>query len=95
MQSEREKWLAETCNGPILVTDYAASLKPFYMRSKYYEKAVACLDLLTPGIGELVGGSIREEQLDFLDEALKRNTTRCGSDLIAFLNSMDPPGGVS
>lgn len=71
LQSEHEKWLADTTSGPVFVTDYPASLKPFYMRQNADGKTVACFDLLIPGIGELVGGSLREERLEFLDRAME------------------------
>ncbi|KAL5522418.1 hypothetical protein ACEPAG_8434 [Sanghuangporus baumii] len=73
LQSEHEKWLAHMTDGPVFVTDYPALLKPFYMRLNEDGKTVACFDLLVSGIGELVGGSIREERLDYLDEAMKRH----------------------
>ncbi|EJC98190.1 asparaginyl-tRNA synthetase [Fomitiporia mediterranea MF3/22] len=71
LQSEHEKWLAEKAGSPVFVTDYPASLKPSYMRMNDDGRTVACFDLLVPGIGELVGGSLREERLDFLDAALQ------------------------
>jgi aspartyl/asparaginyl-tRNA synthetase len=60
---EHEQWLAqEYCKGPVFVTDYPASFKPFYARANSDGKTVAAFDLLVPGIGELVGGSVREER---------------------------------
>ena len=77
LQSEHERWLAtQLVGGPVFVTDYPASLKPFYMRSNPHQSAeaetVACFDLLIPSIGELVGGSIREERLDVLSERMEK-----------------------
>ncbi|WAQ89296.1 hypothetical protein PtA15_10A720 [Puccinia triticina] len=77
LASEHEKWLSGTyAQGPIFVTDYPASLKPFYMRqtagsfdsSQTHATTVACFDLLVPGVGELVGGSLRESNLAKLQE---------------------------
>ncbi|KAF9973584.1 hypothetical protein BGZ73_003163 [Actinomortierella ambigua] len=74
LQSEHEKWLAaEYCKGPVFVTDYPAGLKPFYMRKNADGKTVGCVDLLVPGIGELMGGSLREERLDVLQQQLKQH----------------------
>ncbi|KAI0374848.1 asparaginyl-tRNA synthetase [Pilatotrama ljubarskyi] len=79
LQSEHERWLAEEhVRGPVFVTDYPASLKPFYMRanggaSDVPGATVACFDLLVPGVGELVGGSLREERLDRLEAAIERH----------------------
>lgn len=50
----------------MIVTDYPKSIKPFYMRQNEDGKTVAAMDILVPGIGELVGGSQREERLDLL-----------------------------
>ncbi|KAF9163866.1 hypothetical protein DFQ26_002060 [Actinomortierella ambigua] len=74
LQAEHEKWLAaEYCRGPVFVTDYPAGLKPFYMRKNADGKTVGCVDLLVPGIGELLGGSLREERLDVLVQQLKQH----------------------
>jgi asparaginyl-tRNA synthetase len=67
LQSEHERYLAETLfQGPTTVYDYPAELKPFYMRRNQDNKTVAAMDVLVPGIGEIVGGSQREERLDVL-----------------------------
>ncbi|KAG0046859.1 hypothetical protein BGZ83_007988 [Gryganskiella cystojenkinii] len=83
LQSEHEKWLAGSyCKGPVFVTDYPASLKPFYMRKNDSSTVVkdgeqgdrttvGCVDLLVPQIGELMGGSMREERPEILKEQLK------------------------
>lgn len=72
LQSEHEHWLAETLvRGPVFVTDYPASFKPFYMRVNTDEKTVACFDLLVPHVGELIGGSVREERFDVLEMKMR------------------------
>ena len=71
LQTEHEKYLAgEVFDGAVIVTDYPKAIKPFYMRSNDDGKTVAALDLLLPSIGELIGGSQREERLDII-------TARC------------------
>ncbi|KAH7344727.1 hypothetical protein B0J17DRAFT_636627 [Rhizoctonia solani] len=73
LRSEHERYLAR--DTPVFVTDYPADIKPFYMRLNEETSTpptVACFDLLLPGLGELVGGSVREERLDYLDAALKQ-----------------------
>jgi asparaginyl-tRNA synthetase len=67
LQTEHEKWLCEHTGGPVIVTDYPASFKAFYMRMNDDGKTVAAMDVLAPGVGEIVGGSQREERLDHLD----------------------------
>ena len=67
LKSEHERYLCEKIfNRPVFVTDYPKELKAFYMRLNEDEATVACTDLLTPGIGELVGGSQREERENIL-----------------------------
>jgi asparaginyl-tRNA synthetase len=71
MQSEHERWLTEEHIGrPVVVTDYPKQIKAFYMRLNDDEKTVAAMDVLAPGIGEIIGGSQREERLDVLDRRL-------------------------
>jgi asparaginyl-tRNA synthetase len=65
--AEQERFLAEEVfERPVFVTDYPAAFKPFYMRVNDDPGTVACTDLLAPGVGEIVGGSQREERLDVL-----------------------------
>ena len=67
LQSEHERFLTEEHVGrPVIVTNYPRDIKAFYMRLNDDGKTVAAVDLLVPGIGELIGGSQREERLDVL-----------------------------
>ena len=71
LQSEHERYLCEEVfDGPLVVTDYPKGIKPFYMRANDDDKTVAAMDILLPGIGEIVGGSQREERLDRLTERM-------------------------
>jgi asparaginyl-tRNA synthetase len=74
MQSEHERFLAEEhFKCPVTVYNYPRELKPFYMRANDDGKTVAAMDLLVPGIGEIIGGSQREERLDVLRENMARH----------------------
>lgn len=74
LQSEHERFLAEEHVGrPIVLMNYPKEIKAFYMRLNADEKTVAAMDVLAPGIGEIIGGSQREERLDYLDARLKEN----------------------
>jgi asparaginyl-tRNA synthetase len=67
LQSEHERYLVEKeFKRPVIITDYPASFKAFYMRQNDDGKTVAAMDVLFPGIGEIVGGSQREERMDVL-----------------------------
>jgi asparaginyl-tRNA synthetase len=67
LQAEHERYLTEKhVGGPLILTDYPASIKPFYMRLSDDEKTVAAMDVLVPGVGEIIGGSQREDRLDTL-----------------------------
>jgi asparaginyl-tRNA synthetase len=72
LQSEHERYLTEVhFQCPVTVFDYPKEIKPFYMRLNDDGKTVAAMDVLVPGIGEIVGGSQREERLDILDTNLE------------------------
>ncbi|HBI14351.1 MAG TPA: asparagine--tRNA ligase [Desulfobulbaceae bacterium] len=71
LQSEHERYLCEKIiGGPVIVSDYPLAIKPFYMRLNDDRRTVAAMDILVPGIGELVGGSQREERYDVLAERM-------------------------
>ena len=77
LQSEHERFLAEKhVKGPVVLMNYPKEIKAFYMRLSDDERTVAAMDVLAPGIGEIIGGSQREERLDVLD----RRITECGLD---------------
>jgi asparaginyl-tRNA synthetase len=74
LQSEHERWLTEKhFKCPVTVFDYPKEIKPFYMRLNDDGKTVTAMDVLVPGIGEIVGGSQREERLDVLEENMRRH----------------------
>ena len=71
LQSEHERWLVEKhFKKPVIVSDYPKEIKAFYMRQNDDGKTVAAMDILAPGIGEIVGGSQREERLDMLEKRM-------------------------
>ncbi len=71
IQTEHERYLAEKhFGGPVCVHDYPKDIKAFYMRMNEDQKTVAAVDVLVPGIGELIGGSQREERLDMLEKRI-------------------------
>ncbi len=71
LQSEHERYLTEEhVRGPVVVTNYPKTIKAFYMRLNDDDRTVAAMDVLAPGIGEIVGGSQREERLDVLDRRI-------------------------
>src|SRR3989339_874276 len=75
LQTEHERYITdEVVKGPVFVTDYPKDIKAFYMRMNDDGKTVAAMDLLVPGIGEIIGGSQREERLD----VLKKRISECG-----------------
>ncbi len=71
LQSEHEQYLTDRhFKKPVIVHDYPKSIKPFYMRANDDGKTVAAMDVLVPGIGEIIGGSQREERLDILESRM-------------------------
>lgn len=71
LQSEHERYLAEVlCKKPVILIDYPKEIKSFYMRANDDGKTVAAMDVLAPGIGEIIGGSQREERLSVLEERI-------------------------
>lgn len=79
LQSEHERYLAEEhFKAPVVIKNYPRDIKAFYMRQNEDGKTVAAMDVVAPGIGEIIGGSQREERLDVLDarlEEMSSNTT--------------------
>ncbi len=72
LQSEHERYLSEEVyKRPLIVTDYPAAIKPFYMRVNDDGRTVAAMDILVPGVGEIVGGSQREERYDVLESRMR------------------------
>ena len=72
LQTEHERYLTEQIfKKPVFVTDYPKEIKAFYMRRNDDGKTVAAMDMLVPGVGELIGGSQREERLDVLNQAIE------------------------
>ncbi len=81
LQAEHERFLCEeVAGGPLIVTDYPRQIKPFYMRQNDDGRTVAAMDILVPGVGELVGGSQREERYDLLRTRMEE----AGLDLDAY-----------
>ncbi|NLD47718.1 MAG: asparagine--tRNA ligase [Clostridiaceae bacterium] len=71
LQTEHERYLTEKIfNKPVFVTDYPKDIKAFYMRMNDDNKTVAAMDLLVPGVGEIIGGSQREERLEYLEKRM-------------------------
>jgi asparaginyl-tRNA synthetase len=74
LQSEHERWLTEKhFKCPVTVFNYPKEIKPFYMRLNDDDRTVTAMDLLVPGIGEIVGGSQREERLEVLEANMRRH----------------------
>ncbi len=72
LQTEHERYLTEQIfQKPVFVTDYPKEIKAFYMRMNEDNRTVAAMDLLVPGIGEIIGGSQREERLEKLEQRMQ------------------------
>ena len=77
LQSEHERYLTEKhAKKPVIVMNYPKTIKAFYMRLNEDGKTVAAMDVLAPGIGEIIGGSQREERLDVLDSRMQEMNIR-------------------
>ena len=73
LQTEHERYITEKVFAkPVFVTDYPKDIKAFYMRINDDNKTVAAMDLLVPGVGEIIGGSQREERYDVLSERMQQ-----------------------
>jgi len=73
LQSEHERYLTEKeFDGPVIVYDYPDTIKPFYMRRNDDLRTVRAMDVLVPGVGEVIGGSQREERLDVLEARMRQ-----------------------
>lgn len=71
LQTEHERWLTEDfVRSPVIVMNYPEQIKAFYMRLNDDGRTVAAMDVLAPGIGEIIGGAQREERLDYLDQRM-------------------------
>ncbi|CAR30606.1 asparagine--tRNA ligase SLM5 [Lachancea thermotolerans CBS 6340] len=97
LQSEHEKWLAAHYNSPVFITDYPRNCKPFYMKQNFdAADTVACFDLIVPQMGEIIGGSIREDNYDTLIQEMDRRGMK-SEDLDWYtslrLNGGAPHGG--
>ena len=72
LQTEHERYLSEKIfNGPVFITDYPKDIKAFYMKLNEDGKTVRAMDMLVPGIGELIGGSQREDDLAKLEKRMQ------------------------
>jgi len=77
LQSEHERYLTEKkFDGPVILYDYPASIKPFYMRVNDDGRTVRAMDVLVPKVGEIIGGSQREERLDVLTDRMQQQGLR-------------------
>lgn len=82
LQTEHEKWLAgEYFKSPVFVTDYPKECKAFYMKVNSDNKTVACFDLLVPEMGEIVGGSLREDNFELLQQEMQARGMNKNGDL--------------
>ena len=85
LQTEHERYITEEVfNKPIFVTDYPKEIKAFYMRMNDDNKTVAAMDLLVPGVGEIIGGSQREERFDLLEKRINELGLKTRRLLVVF-----------
>ncbi|NVB38398.1 asparagine--tRNA ligase [Pseudenhygromyxa sp. WMMC2535] len=88
LQAEHERYITETAIGrPTFVVDYPKEIKAFYMRRNDDQKTVAAMDLLVPKIGELIGGSQREERLDVLEQIIAEDPGLSAEDYWWYLDT--------
>ncbi|NLV15688.1 MAG: asparagine--tRNA ligase [Syntrophomonadaceae bacterium] len=93
LQTEHERYLTEQVfHKPVFVTDYPRDIKAFYMRQNDDGKTVAAMDLLVPGVGELIGGSQREERAELLEQRMKE--TNINRDELWWYLELRKYGGV-
>ena len=86
LQTEHERFLTEThFHAPVIVHDYPREIKPFYMRTNEDGRTVTAMDVLVPGVGELMGGSQREER----EEVLVQNIRRFGMNAEGYAHYVD------
>ncbi len=87
LQAEHERYLTgeKVFDGPVIVTDYPRAIKPFYMRASDDGRTVAAMDVLLPDVGEIIGGSQREERLPQLEAAMRAS----GVDPAQYANYLD------
>ena len=80
LQAEHERYLTEEAfRRPVILTDYPSSIKAFYMRLNDDERTVAAMDVLVPKVGEIIGGSQREERLDVLERRMREHGLEPGT----------------
>ena len=93
LQSEHERYLAEAlCKKPVIITDYPQEIKGFYMRLNDDGRTVAAMDVLAPGIGEIIGGSEREDRLEILDKRM--DAVHLDKDTYQWYRDLRRYGGV-
>ena len=93
LQTEHERYITETVfKRPVIITDYPKDIKAFYMRLNNDEKTVAAMDVLVPKIGEIIGGSQREERLDMLTKRMQE--LDIGSDDLSWYLDLRKFGGA-
>lgn len=93
LSSEHERYICEqVIDGPVFVKNYPKDIKPYYMRINDDQKTVAGADLLVPGVGEIVGGSQREERLDLLEKRFEEEGV--SADEVAWYTDLRRYGGV-
>ena len=88
---EHEKYITEYFNGPVFITDWPKDIKAWYMKLNSDNKTVAAVDLEIPGIGELIGGSQREEDYDKLVDRM--NSMGVDQDTVYWYNNLRRYGG--